>query len=100
MSRSLGDEVAHKIGVISTPDIFERDLDASADCLLIVATDGLWQYMEDEMCVEESMKHSDPATSAMILISMSNERWLAREQYIDDTTVCVSFLAGKESELR
>ena len=52
MSRSLGDTVAHKVGVISEPEFFERELLVPDDILLIVATDGLWQYMDDLECVE------------------------------------------------
>ena len=42
MSRSVGDVIAHKVGVISEPEFFERELIVPDDILLIVATDGLW----------------------------------------------------------
>jgi serine/threonine protein phosphatase PrpC len=52
MSRSLGDSVAHTAGVSSTPDFFERELDCDRDAMLILATDGLWEFITDqEVCI-------------------------------------------------
>lgn len=45
MSRSIGDFVVHTAGVVSTPDISEMELDSDCDCMLIVATDGLWDQV-------------------------------------------------------
>merc|ERR1712119_230200 len=49
MSRSLGDVVAHSAGVISEPDFTEFELDPERDKFLVVASDGLWEFvMNDE----------------------------------------------------
>ena len=54
MSRSLGDTVAHSvgrrifgvtyIGVISTPDVFERTLTVD-DRVVVLGSDGLWEFL-------------------------------------------------------
>jgi serine/threonine protein phosphatase PrpC len=49
MSRSLCDQVAHSVGVSSVPECFERELDPNLDCILIIATDGLWEFMNDQV---------------------------------------------------
>jgi serine/threonine protein phosphatase PrpC len=49
MSRSLCDKIAHMAGVSSEPDILERTLSENNDCLLILATDGLWEFMKDQV---------------------------------------------------
>ena len=41
MSRSICDTVAHSVGVVSTPDVFERDL-TDDDRVLVMGSDGLW----------------------------------------------------------
>ena len=95
MSRSLCDKVAHLAGVISTPDLFEYHLDNYSDLLLIIATDGLWEFMSDQDSISIASKCDKPADAVTKLISASNEKWLAKEQVVDDTTVCVIFLEAK-----
>jgi cGMP-dependent protein kinase len=43
-TRSIGDSVAHTIGVTARPEIFEHTL-AKNDCVLIVASDGVTECM-------------------------------------------------------
>ena len=40
MSRSLGDAVAHSVGVSSEPEVFEHVLDVEKEHFLVIATDG------------------------------------------------------------
>ncbi len=44
MSRSLCDSVGKRAGIVSTPDIFTYSL-TDTDAFLIVASDGLWEFM-------------------------------------------------------
>ncbi|OMJ73986.1 hypothetical protein SteCoe_27197 [Stentor coeruleus] len=48
MSRSIGDNVAKNIGVISTPDITSINIDWKNDLFLIVGSDGLWDAMAND----------------------------------------------------
>ncbi|CAM9376984.1 unnamed protein product [Chrysoparadoxa australica] len=93
MSRSLGDKIAHTAGVISKPDVYVKELaPEDGDCLLILATDGLWEFMSNEECIEIASSCSQPRIAVDKLITEANERWMKEEQVIDDTTVCVAFL--------
>lgn len=97
MSRSLGDQVAHTAGVTSTPEFFVRELDLESEgtpCLLMLATDGLWEFMSNEECLSIACAASEPRAAVAALITEANERWMREEQVIDDTTVCVAFLRG------
>eukprot|EP01083_Nonionella_stella_P097266 273392_1 len=47
MSRSIGDSVGHEIGVISTPEITVHKI-SSTDRFLVVGSDGLFEFMENE----------------------------------------------------
>ena len=66
MSRSLGDAVAHTAGVISEPEFFERELDPATDRLILVATDGLWEFMDNDE-VRAKGFGSDEATKAPLV---------------------------------
>lgn len=94
MSRSLGDAVAHTAGVLSEPEFTTRWLDEKDRCL-IVATDGLWEFMANEECMEMAMKVQDPKVAVDLLIKEANRRWMKEEQVIDDTTIIVAYLDTK-----
>ena len=49
MSRSVCDTVAKEAGVTSDPEVFEEDLDADALTCIILASDGLWEFVENQV---------------------------------------------------
>lgn len=99
MSRSLGDVVAHTAGVSSEPQFFEYEFSRGReDLMLVVASDGLWEFMTDQEVIDIAGATTEPRFAVDRLISESNERWMREEQVIDDTTVCVAFLGSFQSE--
>merc|ERR1712244_131062 len=52
MSRSLGDAVAHTAGVISEPEFTDYELNPATDRFLVVATDGLWEFVDNMETVD------------------------------------------------
>ncbi len=92
MSRSLGDAVAHSVGVSSEPEVFEYSLNPKKEVFLILATDGLWEFCSDEEVVTMVGRARDPQEAVEGLIKEATARWLREEQVVDDTTVCVAFL--------
>lgn len=96
MSRSLGDAIAHSAGVSSEPDFVEYEFnpDGREDLILVLASDGLWEFMSDQEVMEMAFQTTEPRYAVDKLISEANERWMEEEQVIDDTTVCVAFLGG------
>mmetsp|Transcript_31348 Transcript_31348/g.65995 ORF Transcript_31348/g.65995 Transcript_31348/m.65995 type:complete len:366 (+) Transcript_31348:134-1231(+) len=92
MSRSLGDAVAHTAGVISDPEFTEKELDPSSDRVLVVATDGLWEFVENPETIDLLFPTPGPAEAVDILVKEANARWMQEEQVIDDTTVIVAHL--------
>ncbi|KAF0734225.1 hypothetical protein Ae201684P_003418 [Aphanomyces euteiches] len=91
MSRSLGDAVAHTAGVSSEPEFFVHMLDSNDRCL-VIATDGLWEFMTDDEVIKMVAPHTDPKQAVDVLILEANRRWMKEEQVIDDTTVIVAFV--------
>lgn len=47
MSRSLGDIMAHSVGVIGTPEVIEYMLESS-DKFVVIASDGVWEFISNK----------------------------------------------------
>ena len=47
MSRSLGDYQAHSLGVSAKPQLIDYMIELT-DEAIVIATDGVWQYLENE----------------------------------------------------
>jgi serine/threonine protein phosphatase PrpC len=94
MSRSVGDTVGKAAGVISTPEITTHKI-TDADRYLVIASDGLWEFIETEECVQLTQKwirqhNKKSATEAVqYLYKESKRRWLENETVTDDTTICI-----------
>jgi len=93
MSRSLGDTVAHAAGVSSEPEFYEHVF-LKDDKYLVLATDGLWEFMEDQEVMDYCKKNDDPRKSVDELIVEAKARWMKEEQVVDDTTVIVCHLGA------
>ena len=50
MARSFGDDIAHTVGVISQPEIFEYKL-LNEDKFILLASDGIWEFISSDECV-------------------------------------------------
>lgn len=94
MSRSLGDAIAHSVGVSSECEFFEYEFNPNnrEDLVLVMASDGLWEFMSNQEVMEIAFQTTEPRFAVDRLIGESNDRWMKEEQVIDDTTVCVAFL--------
>ena len=47
MSRSIGDYVAHKVGVIANPEVNEHLLQPG-DLAMVVGSDGVFEFLTNE----------------------------------------------------
>jgi serine/threonine protein phosphatase PrpC len=96
MSRSLCDSIAHSAGVSSEAEFvtYEFNQNGREDIVLILASDGLWEFMSDQEVMDIAITTTEPRYAVDKLINEANERWMREEQVIDDTTVCVAFLGN------
>lgn len=92
MSRSLGDVVAHSAGVISEPEFTDYELNPETDRFLVVATDGLWEFVDNQETVEMVDGQASPTDAVDVLVTEAATRWMHEEQVIDDTTIVVAHL--------
>jgi len=88
MSRSLGDMQVHPF-LIPTPDISTRYLD-DKDHTLVLATDGVWDVMENDEA-SQSANAGPPSVTCMEIVDTCARRWDAQmpNRRDDITTVVV-----------
>ncbi len=93
MSRSLGDLIAKQAGVISQPHKAVHTL-APSDRALILASDGLWDFVSNEETASVALSTSDTWEGAARLARLARSRWLSRTYGADDTTVVIVRING------
>jgi len=90
MSRALGDTLAGRVGVIATPECVGPVALGPRDRFLIVASDGVWEFIGSQEAVEIVGRCPDPATGARALVAAARERWASEEEGgADDVTAVV-----------
>jgi serine/threonine protein phosphatase PrpC len=115
MTRSIGDQEAKSLGVISTPIVTHHKLDLKHDLFIVVASDGIWNCMDNDdvanfvefyrpMSCKEIIRHKDTEVSvsnsciAQLLCEEARVRWLSvveeDDVMIDDISCVVLELVG------
>ena len=87
-TRSIGDAVAERIGVISTPEIEHVRLSEDTKAV-IIASDGVFEFIPSTSVVKAATSTKDPQQSAIALVVESYKLWLQYETRTDDITVIV-----------
>jgi len=96
MSRSMGDKPFHAHGVVATPEVWKFEMNcAGARPLLIVASDGVWEQVENAESIEVSLRQNqgqDAAKACKSLMDYTIEKWaLNNPCYRDDiTAICIN----------
>mmetsp|Transcript_2397 Transcript_2397/g.8829 ORF Transcript_2397/g.8829 Transcript_2397/m.8829 type:complete len:429 (+) Transcript_2397:148-1434(+) len=89
MSRALGDTLAHRVGVSSEPEIRKHELTPD-DRFIILASDGLWEFVSSEEAVMITAACNTPEEATMKLVDVAHERWMVEEEgVVDDITVVI-----------
>lgn len=96
-TRSIGDSVAESIGVFAEPEITEIEITNQMP-FLILASDGIWEFVSSQEAVDIVAGCTDPADAAQALISTAYKAWLQKETRTDDISVVVSFFSFAEDE--
>ena len=77
MSRSIGDLLAARVGVLYEPEIFQFKLTKN-DKFIIIASDGLWEFVTNEHAVKIVAKYllsGDTESAVEELIKVATEFW-------------------------
>ena len=101
MTRSLGDKVDTRLGVVCTPEVTKYIIKPE-DRAFIIASHGLWEYMPNQEVYDfvkeliQSMRQNhnevDAELIAKELFEQSVLRWRQKEQGKDDNTIIVVLL--------
>ncbi|KAL6779576.1 hypothetical protein ACKKBG_A12830 [Auxenochlorella protothecoides x Auxenochlorella symbiontica] len=88
-TRSLGDRVAKRLGVICVPEITTVDINPATTPFLIMASDGIWEFISPQAAVDLVAQYTDPLEAAEKLVEQAYNTWLANEPRSDDITVII-----------
>ena len=89
VSRSIGDVVAHEVGVSCEPEIFEKELD-SDDHFIVIGSDGVWDAMSSCEVVGFIFKkmETNREQCATLLAEECRNRWellnLYKQKYLTE----------------
>lgn len=99
MSRAIGDIIGHQIGIVSLPDFVEIDIDEDEDVLVLLCSDGVWEFITSEEAVNLIYEYGYNRVQDAVenLAKEAWDRWLAEEENIvDDITVQAFYLTDKD----
>jgi serine/threonine protein phosphatase PrpC len=91
MARSIGDHAVKVVGVIAEPVVTQQELKPDDD-LLILASDGVWEFISSEEAVDIVGKNIEKGASkaCQLLIEAAANKWHEEEgDYRDDITALV-----------
>lgn len=90
MSRSIGDDVGHTVGVSNIPEIKVHDL-AENDQFMVIASDGVFEFIESQKAVDLISKYLENSLkrAATQLVGKAVKRWKREEEVIDDITAVI-----------
>lgn len=96
MSRSLGDTVAHRVGVSHDPEVIEHDISEN-DEFIIIATDGVWDVLDNihavhivNNCIAKAGQNSwNPLDASNAITRLARSKWEKMSPMIDDITCIV-----------
>eukprot|EP00298_Acanthocystis_sp_HF-20_P011143 c19251_g1_i2.p1 GENE.c19251_g1_i2~~c19251_g1_i2.p1 ORF type:complete len:335 (+),score=129.33 c19251_g1_i2:139-1143(+) len=90
MTRSIGDFVAQSIGVIWEPEFIEYDLDFSQYPYLILASDGIWEFLSNEEVANLATSKKTTKESAGVICENASQLWKKRDTIQDDITLILA----------
>ena len=92
MARSIGDHAVKGVGVIAEPEVLTHEVDPAADKFLLLASDGVWEFITSDEAVRIVDAHlkRGVAAACQALIEQAASRWRDVEgDYRDDITALV-----------
>lgn len=93
MSRSIGDIIATKVGVLPLPDFKEYSLDEKCKFLMICC-DGIWDFVDYNTVMNLGNKYykaNNPQQLCSEMVNNAVKLWRQEGSYVDDITVVTVF---------
>ena len=98
MSRCIGDQLAHSVGVSDIPEIKKFNISDMEPLAIVIASDGIWKYMTHEEVLDivtdyKNRKFADECSRDLVkkARSIGEKKGFA----IDDITCIVAYFKGE-----
>jgi len=93
MSRCIGHAGVDKIGIIAEPAVTSHQV-VSEDKVLIIASDGVWDYIDmDKACQLAKAYEPDAHSACKAIVEMASQLWVEDDPtYRDDISCVVVYL--------
>ena len=94
MSRSIGDTLAHKVGVSNIPEIMEYNINSVKPIAIVVASDGVWEFMSNEQVktiLNKYRYNQDAYGCSKEIVEKARQIWKGTSFAIDDITCVIAF---------
>nr|XP_043607694.1 probable protein phosphatase 2C 35 isoform X2 [Erigeron canadensis] len=92
-TRSVGDSIAEKIGVVATPEVSVVQLTAN-NPFFVLASDGVFEFLSSQAVVDMVDRYMDPRSACSAVVAESYKLWLEHENRTDDITIIVVHVNG------
>ncbi|XP_031398064.1 probable protein phosphatase 2C 35 isoform X1 [Punica granatum] len=90
-TRSIGDSIAEKIGVVADPEVSVFQL-RSDHLFFVVASDGVFEFLSSQAVVNMVASYSDPRDACAAIAGESYKLWLENENRTDDITIIIAHI--------
>ncbi|KAF8015962.1 hypothetical protein BT93_H1494 [Corymbia citriodora subsp. variegata] len=100
MSRAFGDYCVKDFGLISEPDVTQRNI-SSRDQFVVLATDGVWDVVSNQEAVDVVSSTPDRSKSAKRLVECAARAWKHNRRGIamdDISAICLFFHSSPLSQ--
>ncbi|KAL0376532.1 UNVERIFIED_CONTAM: putative protein phosphatase 2C 35 [Sesamum calycinum] len=87
-TRSVGDNMAEKIGVVADPEVSTVQL-TSSHPFFVVASDGVFEFLPSQTVVDMVNKYADPRDACSAIAGEAYNLWLEHENRTDDITIII-----------
>ncbi|KAI3821979.1 hypothetical protein L1987_09559 [Smallanthus sonchifolius] len=92
-TRSVGDSIAEKIGVVAVPEVSVVQLTAN-NPFFVLASDGVFEFLSSQAVVDMVDRYMDPRSACAAVAAESYKLWLEHENRTDDITIVVVHVNG------
>ncbi|KAL0457305.1 UNVERIFIED_CONTAM: putative protein phosphatase 2C 35 [Sesamum latifolium] len=87
-TRSVGDNMAEKIGVVADPEVSTVQL-TSSHPFFVIASDGVFEFLPSQTVVDMVNKYADPRDACSAIAGEAYNLWLEHENRTDDITIII-----------
>ena len=95
MTRSIGDTSGQKAGIIPTPEIITLEKNHKKEQFLVIASDGVWEFLSSESVVEivSGFSKDSAQAAAEAVVKKALIEWEKQSPWaIDDITCIIAWL--------